>query len=194
MPKQDTIFTCSKCGAQFSKWQGRCSECGAWGTVAEEQKVENGTGKNNKSVFPDTALLIDLANIEGKNVFRIKLEMDEVDRVLGGGIVPGSLILLGGEPGIGKSTLVLQIAERLADGNKNPLNSPLEKGKNNGMVLYASGEESAQQIKLRMDRLGIKGENIKFLGETNVELICGAIQKYKPVLAIVDSIQMLYSN
>ncbi|MFH0856769.1 MAG: DNA repair protein RadA [bacterium] len=211
MPKQDTIFTCSKCGAQFLKWQGRCSECGAWGTVAEEQKAENGTGKNNKSVFPDTALLIDLANIEGKNVIRAKLGIDEVDRVLGGGVVPGSLILLGGEPGIGKSTLVLQIAQKLAMGNgkegkegiegedggedvKQPLPDPPLKREGIKVVLYASGEESAEQIKLRMVRLGIKGENIKFLSETNVETICGAIQKYKPALAIIDSIQMLYSN
>ncbi len=113
MSNQSTIFTCGKCGAQFLKWQGRCAECGAWGTVSEEQKAAVESGKNNKAVYPDNAQVIDLASIEGKNVSRAKLGMDEVDRVLGGGIVPGSLILLGGEPGIGKSTLVLQMAEKL---------------------------------------------------------------------------------
>lgn len=224
MPKQDTIYTCSKCGAQFSKWQGRCSECGAWGSVSEERQATEAINSRKKSIFPDNAEIIDLSAITGKDEDRVKVGIEEVDRVLGGGVVHGSLILLGGEPGIGKSTLVLQIAEALtarlinacplSKNNKDDYIIEGEKGKegkdgrgekNTSLnlslsrreisgILYASGEESAEQIKMRMDRLGTNPQDIHFLSETNVELICGAIQKYRPQLAIIDSIQMLYSN
>jgi len=236
MSKQSTIYICSKCDAQFPKWQGRCSECGAWGTVAETQTPdESGTGKNKNTAYPDNAKIIDLSNIKGGEAERIKIGTEEIDRVLGGGIVPGSLILLGGEPGIGKSTIVLQIAEKLnatthiqgypnavipseaeesilisdspsrqgiaeADSTSSPAG---ELGRNDKKqlsadikkkTLYISGEESAEQIKLRMDRLKINSQAVQFLSETNVESICGAIQKHKPALAIIDSIQTLYSN
>ncbi|MFH0854864.1 MAG: DNA repair protein RadA [bacterium] len=200
MPKQETIYTCSKCGAQFSKWQGRCSECGAWSTVSEEPSAVPAEFKKRGNFFPSNASVIDLNNIKGKDEDRIKVGIEEVDRVLGGGIVPGSLVLLGGEPGIGKSTLVLQVAEKLAQPIPLPsprtggTSHPFEAGGAMGGVLYASGEESAEQIKMRMDRLGIVARGINFLSETNVDVICGAIQKYKPSLAIIDSIQMLYSN
>ncbi|MFC1615482.1 DNA repair protein RadA, partial [Patescibacteria group bacterium] len=201
MSKQSTIYICSKCDGQFPKWQGRCSECGAWGTVAETQKPnEAGAGKNKTSAYPDNARIVNLSDIKGGEAERIKIGIEEIDRVLGGGIVPGSLILLGGEPGIGKSTIVLQIAEKL----NTPPCPPLIKGRSvnvpplanveNVNVLYVSGEESAEQIKLRMDRLKINSQAVQFLSETNVESICGAIQKHKPALAIIDSIQTVYSN
>lgn len=184
MSKKNIIYICSKCDAQFLKWQGRCSECGAWGSISEGQK--DILEKKESNVYKKDVQIVNFSEIKGADVKRMKVEIEEVDRVLGGGFVPGSLVLLGGEPGIGKSTLVLQIAERIPKGKKAGI---CEQG-----VLYISGEESAEQIKLRIDRLGINPQDIHFLGETNIEAICGAIMQYKPSLAIIDSIQMLYSN
>jgi len=168
--KIKTIYVCSKCEAQFLKWTGRCNECGAWGTI-EMQNVKQKT-KNEKELT--TGNIIEFDKIKGQEISRIKTGIEEFDRVLGGGIVPGSLILLGGEPGIGKSTLVLQIIEKI---------------KND--TLYISGEESAEQIKLRMDRLKIESQTSRFLGETDIEIICVTLEKYKPQIAIIDSIQTM---
>jgi len=170
--KTKTIFVCSKCDAQFPKWFGQCSECGSWGTIQEAVAKQSKTKDLNVSAGE----IIDFEKIQGQEVPRLKTGLDELDRVLGGGIVPGSLILLGGEPGIGKSTLVLQIAARLA-------NQP---------ILYISGEESAEQIKMRLDRLKLPTTNLKFLGETDIEVICATIEKFKPAVAIVDSIQTIW--
>ena len=192
MPKIQTIYVCSKCDAQFPKWQGRCSECGGWGTLVATKEQKN---KKTKEIV-EIGEVIDLDKIVGKDFKRIETGILEFDRVLGGGIVPGSLVLLGGDPGIGKSTLVLQIADKITrifhelETNKNT-NKNLNVNSN---VLYVSGEESAEQIKLRMTRLAIKPENLKFLGETNIETICATIQKLKPKLAIIDSIQTMASE
>lgn len=171
MSKIKTIFVCSKCDAQFPKWLGQCSECGSWGTVQEasERIFEK------KNVQISAGEVINFQDVKGREFPRTKTGLGELDRVLGGGIVAGSLILLGGEPGIGKSTLVLQLAAKL--GNS---------------VLYISGEESAEQIKMRLDRLKIPPTNLKFLGETDIEVICATIEKIKPSLAIVDSIQTVW--
>lgn len=174
MTKSNTIYECSKCGAQSSKWIGRCVECGGWGTV----ELIAGEKKETAAKLPPVKLT-GLGQIEAAKFPRILTGIDEVNRVLGGGIVPGSLILLGGEPGIGKSTLILQIADGVA--KKNP-------------VLYVSGEESAEQVKLRFDRLGIKNNQINFLGETDLETITAAIHEHKPALAIIDSIQTIRSS
>src|SRR3989344_3929003 len=171
--KSQTIFICSHCEAQFPKWQGRCAECGKWGTISEISNSQLPISKNNAP----PAKTLSLDSIATENIQRLKTEIDEFDRVLGGGIVPSSLVLIGGEPGIGKSTLILQIAVKI-----------------NGPVLYVSGEESGSQIKMRLDRIHSPGKNIKFLGETHLETICATIESVKPKLAIVDSIQTIYSD
>ncbi|MCX6745149.1 MAG: DNA repair protein RadA [Candidatus Parcubacteria bacterium] len=176
MPKQpQTIFACSKCGAQYPKWTGRCSTCGAWGTVAEEQSII----PNSQFPIPkiDKSQLIDFKTSETPKFERLQTKIGEFDRVLGGGIVAGSLILLGGEPGIGKSTLVLQICHQLQ--------SP---------ILYVSGEESASQIKMRIDRLNLDFSKLKFLAENNAEKVAAFAIEEKPSLIIIDSIQTLYSS
>ncbi len=204
MPKPQTIHICSRCDAQSYKWNGRCSECGAWGTL-QEQTVDAKKSENKKpSVAP--AEIIGFNNAETRDFasLRIKTNIGEVDRVLGGGIVPGSLILLSGEPGIGKSTIVAQIADAAAK---------------NSTVFYASGEESFNQVKSRFDRLKCGGENIKFISETNVEKIIAAVNapadievgriaplikgvggikssnpNNPPALLIIDSIQTVYTS
>lgn len=170
---KNEIFSCSKCNAQSNKWAGRCLECGGWGTLEESTKSQAPNPKQ-KTVKGAKTVLFD--DVQGKNVERLKTNIAEVDRVLGGGIVAGSIILLGGEPGIGKSTLIVQIAAALPSS------------------LYCSGEESAQQIKMRVDRLGISGKTISFCSETDVDTICATIREQKPALGIVDSIQTMYSG
>ncbi|MFA5317998.1 MAG: DNA repair protein RadA [Patescibacteria group bacterium] len=190
MPKTNIIYACSNCGAQSPKWTGRCLECGAWGSLREETQINN--RGNLKTTDAAPAETINLNDVKMENWQRIKTGLDEFDRVLGGGIVPGSLILVGGEPGIGKSTLMLQITPS----PPNPY--PSGRGETNVSergegTLYVSGEESAQQIKSRMERLGIKN-NLQFISETNVEKIISAIIKLKPQLVVVDSIQTIYSD
>jgi len=178
MPKISTLYECSKCGAQTSKWSGRCLECGAWGTfqaeIIDEKEKEK---KSRKTVAVET---IYLDTIEKQELKRIKTTINEIDRVLGGGLVPGSIILLSGEPGIGKSTIVAQIAN--AVGN---LESP---------VIYSSGEESASQVSNRLERINCNLKKIKFISEINTEKIAATIEKEKPNLAIIDSIQTVYSS
>lgn len=181
MPQKiKTVFVCSKCDAQFPKWLGQCSECGSWGTIQEETVQ---ISRFKKLKIP-AGKMIEFDKIKGEEWSRIKTNIEELDRVLGGGIIPGSLVLLGGEPGIGKSTLVLQLAEQLTKYPSNQVpKSP---------ILYVSGEESAQQIKMRLNRLDLSTTNLNFLGETDVEIICATIEKYKPILTIVDSIQTIW--
>jgi len=173
------LYSCSKCDAQFPKWSGRCPECGAWGTVAEGIAPTKPGKKTSTPVKFNQDKLIDFNKIDSQHFERLMLTSSEINQIFGGGIVRGSLTLIGGEPGIGKSTLSLQILKELETKN-----APL---------LYVSGEESAEQIKLRVDRLGYKPQNLKFLSETNVETIVAAINSLKPQLAIIDSIQTLYS-
>lgn len=172
MEKIQTIYECQKCGAQTSKWAGRCLECGAWGTLSEVMKSESQKSKASEKI--PAGRVLNFNEIVGKDFARIKTGLGEFDQVLGGGIVPGSLVLLGGEPGIGKSTIVAQLAASIAK-----------------QVLYVSGEESAEQVKMRLDRLGLKSGTLQFLGETNINVICATIEKSKPALAIVDSIQTM---
>ena len=175
MPSKSTsIFSCSNCGAQFQKWVGRCLECGKWGTISENQisNIKNQKDENEYSPIK-TSLLND---ISGLNVSRLKTGIAELDRVLGGGVVPGSLVLLGGEPGVGKSTLALQIAAIFAN------------------TIYISGEESVEQIKLRSDRLSLKSSSLALGNATNIENIIATIKKSKAKLVIVDSIQTIYSQ
>lgn len=172
------IFVCTNCDAQFPKWNGRCLECGSWGTL-QEQLLDN-QAEDKKSVLKRIggAELIDLRQIDALALKRWPTGQAETDRVLGGGLVPGSLVLLSGEPGIGKSTLAAQMADAL--GIKHS-------------VVYASGEESAAQVKGRLERLGCHLENWLFISETNVEKIVSAVQAAKPDLLVIDSIQTVYS-
>lgn len=174
MSKTQTIFSCIKCGAQFPKWTGRCSTCGAWGTVAEETQTSD---LKNQNLKVDKSQLIDFNTAQTLKFERLITGINEFDRVLGGGMVAGSLLLLGGEPGIGKSTIVLQICHQL----KSP-------------IIYVSGEESASQIKMRVDRLSLNFSHLKFLAENNIEKIAGYALAEKPSLIIIDSIQTLYSH
>lgn len=173
------VYVCSNCDAQFPKWSGRCPECGAWGTLEEEIKDKQEEDKKSLIKSIGGAELLDLRQVDTLNLQRLPIGLAEVDRVLGGGLVPGSLTLLGGEPGIGKSTLVAQMADAIAK---------------NHLVIYASGEESAAQVKGRLERLGCSLENIRFIGETNIEKIISSTLKSKPELLIVDSIQTVYSS
>ncbi len=195
--KETTLFQCTACDAQTQKWSGRCFECGKWGTIAEQSSAQVESQKSK--VKSPAAKTTSFADVAGGDVKRLKTNITEVDRVLGGGIVPGGLLLLGGEPGIGKSTLILQIAEGVSRPHPNLLlqgegaRVPSPQRRELGEVLYCSGEESAEQIKMRMDRLGIAGKTIAFCSETNVDGISATIREQKPALAIVDSIQTMYS-
>ena len=176
MAKVNTVFFCNECGYESAKWLGKCPACNAWNTFVEEKITKQGSNKGVVTKFPDP---VSLKSIEQISISRISSGFDELDRVLGGGFVNGSLTLLGGEPGIGKSTLILQICDKF---------------KTDGKVLYVSGEESAEQIKIRADRLGINKDNIMFLGETDINNIENAIEKMEPKLVIIDSIQTMYSD
>jgi DNA repair protein RadA/Sms len=173
-----SIFVCANCDAQFPKWNGRCLECGSWGTLSE-QMVDSHQEKAAAASKVGAAKVLDLRTIKAGSLKRLPTGLEEVDRVLGGGLVPGSLVLLSGEPGIGKSTLVAQIA-----------GGPTSKLS----VIYASGEESAAQVKSRLDRLNCNLENLRFISETNVEKIIAAAKTAKPDILIVDSIQTVYSS
>ncbi len=174
-----TIFTCTKCGAQAPKWSGRCNECGAWGTMVEEAMPKNPLGPKQHLSSNKPAQLINWHELPSKPIHRYVTGLIEIDRVLGGGLVPGSLILLSGEPGCGKSTLVAQIAQTL-----DPQLS----------IIYISGEESAQQVKMRLDRLNYQPQKMTFASETNAETIIATAIKYKPQLLIIDSIQTVHSD
>ena len=176
MAKVKSVFVCNECGYESAKWMGKCPACGTWNSFFEEKlsndKGSKGEPKRKLSAEP-------LNSFVGKESFRTKTGFEELDRVLGGGLVKGSLVLLGGEPGIGKSTLILQLCNKL---------------KGEGKVLYVSGEESAEQIKLRADRLEINNDDILFLGETDIDLIEENIVDIMPKLVIIDSIQTMYSD
>lgn len=177
MAKNKTVFVCNECGYESPKWMGKCPACNAWNSFFEE-KVVSSSGTNS-SKKKEISKPIELNKIEGKSEAKISTGFNELDRVLGGGLVNGSLILLGGEPGIGKSTLILQICNKI---------------KTEGKVLYVSGEESGEQIKLRADRLGVKNQNLLFLSETNIENVEENILSINPKLVIIDSIQTMYSE
>lgn len=173
-----TIFICTNCDAQHPKWSGRCSECGSWGTL-QEQVSDSKEEKKELIKKIGGANLIDLNGVVNQSLVRLVTGLGEIDRVLGGGIVPGSLVLLGGEPGIGKSTLVAQIADAIGRQYK---------------TIYASGEESAGQVKARLERLKCDLKNIKFISETNVDKIIASASGAKPDVLIIDSIQTVYSS
>jgi DNA repair protein RadA/Sms len=180
MAKVKTTFFCQSCGSQYAKWQGQCSACKAWNTIVEEviQKPEKSDWKTTSSSHSKrVSKPLKINEIDVSEDARLKTQDDEFNRVLGGGIVPGSLILLGGEPGIGKSTLLLQIALKL----------PYK-------VLYVSGEESQKQIKMRAERINPNNNNCYILTETKTQHIFKQIEDLQPDIVIIDSIQTLHSD
>lgn len=172
MKNNQTIFSCSKCGAQYPKWQGRCLECGSWGSLIEENI--NIKEKNKKLLQAEKP--INLADFKELNETRFSTGLEEFDRVLGGGILPGSFILLGGDPGVGKSTLILQSLNNIKNS------------------LYVSGEESISQIKSRTLRLKIDPQKINFLPQIDINKIVATAKENKPQFLIIDSIQTVYSQ
>lgn len=173
--KQKTIFVCSECGSETPKWLGRCTNCGEWNTIYE-QKEEKATAYKSSAKNVKPTALKDIASDKDE---RIKTNIKELDNVLGGGIVKGSLVLVGGEPGIGKSTLLLQICNSV--------------GKY-GQILYVSGEESDKQLKLRADRLSIDTPSLLVLPETDIDAIIEQVKTLKPVVVIVDSVQTMFTS
>jgi DNA repair protein RadA/Sms len=178
--KTKTIFNCTACGSNLSKWSGQCPDCKAWNTVQEFSVPAGGRAAQGKGFAGEKRHpVVRLSAVSGEDVARCATGLSELDRVLGGGLVPGSVVLLGGDPGIGKSTLLLQAAARLADSLS---------------CLYVSGEESLQQIGMRARRLGVDPEQIQCLAETCVEAIIATASQLRPGLIVVDSIQTLYSE
>ena len=180
MKKAETIFSCQSCGHQSRKWLGKCPECGEWNSLVEEraQPIKKGTSRTSFNLREVSA--VPYTEIEPQDDVRIASGVTEFDRVLGGGIVPGTLVLIGGDPGIGKSTLLLQVADRLSHSG--------------ATVLYVSGEESERQIKLRGERLQIEAKSVYLLPETNLENIFREIDRLSPGAIIVDSIQTVFSG
>ncbi len=172
--KSKTLFFCTQCGNEFPKWQGRCPSCGEWNTIVEQSVVKTSVSKGS---FRTPRKAQPINQIATTDEIRFFTGMNELDRVLGGGAVKGSLVLIGGAPGIGKSTLMLQICNELCK---------------NYTVLYASGEESTRQIKLRAQRLGVVGETLYLLSETSLSDIVEATREVKPDIMIVDSIQTMF--
>ncbi len=179
MAKTKTVFYCTSCGNETPKWQGRCSACGAWNTIEEHVEKPVAVGKGKSAPVGMSRKAQKLSQVDGSNEIRFPTGMGELDRVLGGGAVAGSLVLVGGAPGIGKSTLLLQICNSLCAGRR---------------VLYVSGEESERQLKLRAVRLGVSPEELYILSETRLSDILESVEEIKPDILIVDSIQTLYNE
>ena len=176
----ETTYICQQCQYQTKAWMGRCPECGSWNSLVETNITPSPIARESQKSFGESKIY-SLSAIPQKDLERVKTDFSELDHVLGGGIVGGSVVLVAGEPGIGKSTLLLQVADSVARGQKAP-------------VLYVSGEESARQIKLRADRMGINNEQILILPENNIESILSHISATKPCFIIVDSIQTMFTD
>ena len=178
--KKVTVYFCQSCGYESSKWMGQCQGCGEWGTMVEEtiEKAAAGKGKRAEGILEELKTSR-ISEIDMHEKGRVKTGFLELDRVLGGGIVPGSLVLVGGDPGIGKSTLLLQVCRSLAESME---------------VLYISGEESLQQIKMRAQRIGTFSDRLQLFCETSLERMEQVVERQKPQVVIVDSIQTVYSE
>jgi DNA repair protein RadA/Sms len=174
MPRAATVFACSACGHESPKWHGRCPGCGEWNTLVEEARAAAPAGRRARRALRPVAL----GEVEAPRVERMRTSIGELDRVLGGGLVPGSLVLIGGSPGIGKSTLTTGALGNLsAEGRR---------------VLYVSGEESAAQVKLRAERLGDAALSVPIVAETELEAVLATIEAERPDACVVDSVQVLY--
>ena len=176
MAKVKSVYICSECGYESPKWYGKCPSCGEWNTMNEEIREAVKAAPKNTVSAASYMPPVQVKEISTTDEIRYRTGLNELDRVMGGGIVKGSLVLLGGDPGIGKSTILLQICEHLGRELK---------------ILYVSGEESKRQLKLRADRLGVNSENLYILTQTDVELICESIRQDKPHIVMIDSIQTM---
>ena len=177
--KSKTVYICSNCGYETAKWAGKCPDCGEWNTMEETVRAPAAAPKFSAAARPASALLtrpLTIQEIDSDDEERYHTGLSELDRVLGGGLVKGSLVLISGDPGIGKSTILLQICEYLGQNHR---------------ILYVSGEESARQIKLRAARLGVSSPNLRILSETDVQLVIEHIRAEKPDIVMVDSIQTM---
>ncbi|MGD9108624.1 MAG: DNA repair protein RadA [Gammaproteobacteria bacterium] len=181
MPKPKTIYACSKCGAQFPKWAGQCVDCGTWNSITEEAIAVSSHPRDLKFSPKDFSGATILSAVSLQKTPRIATSSSELDRVLGGGLVSGSVILIGGDPGIGKSTLLLQTLCRMTAHHPIP-------------SLYVSGEESLQQITLRAKRLKLPEDSLKLLADTNVERILSVAQQEQPRILVIDSIQTMFTE
>ncbi len=181
MAREKSIYTCTECGGTSAKWLGRCPACGAWNTLVEGPAEGSGAGasKNRFQALAKSQPVATLSEIEAGDVARTPTGIEELDRVLGGGIVAGGVVLIGGDPGIGKSTLLLQAVDALSQ------QMP---------VLYVTGEESGAQVALRARRLGLEGAHVRVLAEINLEKILATIEAERPAFCVIDSIQTLYSE
>lgn len=179
MPKLKTVFYCTQCGNESPKWQGRCTACGAWNSLVEHTEKPVAAGRAKSAPVGTSRTPKKLSQILSDDEIRFSTGMGELDRVLGGGAVAGSLVLVGGSPGIGKSTLLLQICKSLCNGKK---------------VLYISGEESEKQLKMRAQRIGTQAEDLYLLSETRLSDILEAVDSIVPDILIVDSVQTLYRD
>jgi len=180
MPKIRTVYTCQNCNYQSSHWVGQCPQCNEWNTFIEDVVVANRTsGPGSRAGKSGSVIPVQLSKISTKNIKRLSSNISEFDRVLGGGFVPGQVVLLAGEPGIGKSTILTDIAKSLGAQK----------------ILYVAGEESPDQIKIRAERMGYPAENLFILQESGVEQIISAVETTKDLaLVIVDSVQTIYSE
>ncbi|QPF71770.1 DNA repair protein RadA [Roseateles sp. DAIF2] len=179
MAKEKSIYTCSDCGATSPKWLGKCPGCGAWNTLIEGVAEPAGGARNRYQALAKSQPVATLSEIEATDFERTPTGQDELDRVLGGGIVAGGVVLIGGDPGIGKSTLLLQAIEDLS------ARVP---------VLYVTGEESGAQIAMRSRRLGLSGAKVRVLAEINLEKILATLEAERPAFCVIDSIQTIYSE
>ena len=176
MAKSKTMYICSQCGYETAKWYGKCPGCGEWDSLNEEQIITSTVGSSKNRLSTGAGKALTLSKIDSSSEMRYNTGMKELNRVLGGGLVKGSLVLLCGDPGIGKSTILLQICELLAQKLS---------------ILYVSGEESAYQIKMRAKRLGVTSEELVIMCETDAEIICEYIRSNKPDIVMVDSVQTM---
>src|SRR5215207_6854253 len=181
MARSSTVFACTGCGHESLKWHGRCPGCGEWNTMSEEKRAPAPTGRAGRSRSGGRALTpVPLGQVEAPKVERLSTGIGELDRVLGGGLVPGSLVLIGGAPGIGKSTLTTgALANLVATGRK---------------VLYVSGEESAAQVKLRAERLGQHALGVPIIADTDLDAVLATLEAERPEVCVVDSVQVLYDT
>jgi DNA repair protein RadA/Sms len=180
MAKAKTVYTCSDCGARSPQWSGRCTDCGAWNTLVEAVAVApTRSGRFAGYAGDSAATVIPLSAVQPDSHLRTSVGLQELDRVLGGGLVTGSVVLIGGDPGIGKSTLLLQVLAALSSGMAS---------------LYVTGEESPEQISLRAERIGLDGGDVRLMSETSVERIIETARKERPRVMVLDSIQTLYTE
>jgi DNA repair protein RadA/Sms len=180
MAKEKSIYTCSECGGTNAKWLGKCPHCGAWNTLVESIAEPVGAGKNRYQALAKSQPVATLSEIEASDFERTPTGQEELDRVLGGGIVAGGVVLIGGDPGIGKSTLLLQAVDALSQQQLR--------------VLYVTGEESGAQVAMRARRLGLAGTQVRVLAEISLEKILATIEVEQPGFVVIDSIQTMYSE